>query len=700
MTAIITDLTLPSGVQVSGQAITGSISFNGTTQFLSTTTSGVDTTNSTPLGGSIALNGAAGSYVTYSTGSSFDLGTGSPNYTVECWFYVNPGAFSSRRPIVNSGWIENITNSCYGFVIYENSNQVSWITSNGGAGGLSQYFVLSAAISPNTWYHIASVKQGNTIGYYLNGILLKSGTLTFSVGASTDLAVGTQSLSTPYGFFSGYINNVRIVKGQAVYPCSFTPPTTPLTAVTGTSLLLDVASSGAYLTDSSPNNYTVTNTGGVTYSASTPVSSGGSLSFNGSSNYISTNGAALPTGTSDFTLEFYTYQTSFTYGNYPRLVQGAGTGVLQIYMSGGTLYVGGDGAFGFCSYGIGAAGLGSTWVHIAVTRTNGRVYLWINGVAVSVAPDASLTYSLSASSTLNIFQPEGGGPVGLMTNFRIVKGTAIYNANFTPSIFPLPSTQAANIYGNPSTAITGSQTSLLLNAPIGASFLSDGSSFNHTPTNGGAAASSSFTTFNSIPFTVELWWKSSGAGQANGKIFQTADGDSYTSVSLTLDGTGNNLLVYMSNTGQSWNLVNGTSFTLTTGTWYHLALVYNGTTIKLYVNGTGTTLATVSTIINPVGTTVIGGQTNGKNAYGLISNVRVMNGVAVYTSNFTPPSGPLSITQYANQNGNPSNATNNITSTNLMLNTVNDSSYLTDSSYYKNTITANASPSSSASNPF
>jgi hypothetical protein len=276
----------------------------------------------------------------------------------------------------------------------------------------------------------------------------------------------------------------------------------------------------------------------------------------------------------------------------------------------------------------------------------------------------------------------------------------MYTTNFTPSTLPFPSTQSANIYGSPSNAITGTQTSLLLNAPIGAGFLTDSSSFNHTPTNGGEATSTSIAKFYSNPFTVELWWNPSGSGQANGKIFQTANGDSYTYVSLALDATGNNLEVYMSNTSQSWNLVNGTSFTLTTGTWYHLALVYDGTTIKLYVNGTGTTLATVTTYINPIGTTVIGGQTNGKNAYGLISNVRVMNGVAAYTSNFTAPAGPLSITQTSNQNGNPSNPTNTIASTNLMLNTINDSSYLTDSSYYKNTITANASPSSSASNPF
>ena len=707
MTATITDLTLPSGATVSGQANTGSISFNGTTQFLSTTTSGVDTTNSTPLGGSIYFNGTSNSYVTYSASSSFDLGTGSPNYTVECWFYVNSGAFSSRRPIVNSGWIENITNPCYGFFILENTNQVSWQTSNGAAGGATQYFAYSASISPNTWYHIASVKQGNAVGYFLNGVLLKSTTLSFSVGASTDLAVGTQSLSTPYSQFNGYITNVRIVKGQAVYTFTFTPPTTALTAVTGTQLLVDAASAGTYLVDGSTNNFTLTPTGTVSYNSSTPVSTGGSLFFDQTTiSYLTLPSSSTAFNlTGDFTIEAWIKPTTILAGE---------NGIFDARASGGSsapwlFYVNGAGQLTFFtgSYYTGATVISTgVWTHVAAVRSGSVFTLYVNGVpdynnssfgTAAINPGTTSALIGTKDYTINAQYRT----IDYITNLRIVNGTAIYTQpNFTPSTLPLPSTQSANIYGNPSTAITGTQTSLLLNTPIGGSFLTDSSSYNHTPTNGGNATSSSNTLFYANSFTVEFWWKPSGAGQANGKIFQTADGDSYTYISLTLDGTGNNLLVYMSNTGQSWNLVNGTSFTLTTGTWYHLALVYDVTTIKLYVNGTGTTLATVLTYINPVGTTVIGGQTNGKNAYGLISNVRVINGIAVYTGNFTPPAGPLSIVQTSNQNGSPSSAINNIAITNLMLNTVNNSDYLTDSSYYKNTITANASPTSSASNPF
>jgi hypothetical protein len=99
---------------------------------------------------------------------------------------------------------------------------------------------------------------------------------------------------------------------------------------------------------------------------------------------------------------------------------------------------------------------------------------------------------------------------------------------------------------------------------------------------------------------------------------------------------------------------------------------------------------------------IIGARYTGAQEYftGYISNLRIVNGTALYTSNFTAPTGPLSIIQSSNQNGTPSTAINLITSTSLMLNTVNNSNYLTDSSSYKNTVTAVASPTSSQINPF
>jgi hypothetical protein len=78
------------------------------------------------------------------------------------------------------------------------------------------------------------------------------------------------------------MTNFRIVKGTAVYTSAFTPSTNPLTAVSGTQLLLKAASSETLVTDSSTNNLTVTNNGSATYSSTTTiVSSSGGITITG-----------------------------------------------------------------------------------------------------------------------------------------------------------------------------------------------------------------------------------------------------------------------------------------------------------------------------------------------------------------------------------------------------------------------------------
>jgi hypothetical protein len=58
----------------------------------------------------------------------------------------------------------------------------------------------------------------------------------------------------------GYISNLRIVNGTAVYTANFTPPKAPLTAITNTSLL---TCQSMVFQDNSINNFVITNTGGA-----------------------------------------------------------------------------------------------------------------------------------------------------------------------------------------------------------------------------------------------------------------------------------------------------------------------------------------------------------------------------------------------------------------------------------------------------
>ena len=84
--------------------------------------------------------------------------------------------------------------------------------------------------------------------------------------------------------------------------------------------------------------------------------------------------------------------------------------------------------------------------------------------------------------------------------------------------------------------------------------------------------------------------------------------------------------------------------TMSINTWYHVALVRSGSTIKLYFNGTAnaTTITNSSSIGNDAFT--VGFLSGGYGYFaGQISTVRVSNS-AVYTGNFTPSTSALTTT--------------------------------------------------------
>jgi hypothetical protein len=105
--------------------------------------------------------------------------------------------------------------------------------------------------------------------------------------------------------------------------------------------------------------------------------------------------------------------------------------------------------------------------------------------------------------------------------------------------------------------------------------------------------------------------------------------NSSTDFNLNQFGTGN---VFVTTNGS-----------LSLNTWQHIALVKNGTTTTLYVDGIASGSSTTAWPVNS-NTTLFFGGVNGTyiNYFpGKISNVRVVMGTAVYTSNFIPSTSPL-----------------------------------------------------------
>ena len=134
---------------------------------------------------------------------------------------------------------------------------------------------------------------------------------------------------------------------------------------------------------------------------------------------------------------------------------------------------------------------------------------------------------------------------------------------------------------------------------------------------------------------------------------------------------------------QGSNSITTGANSLTQDQWHHVALVRNGTTVSIYLNGEsiGTPLTTSDSIDNSADFR-IGSLNASYPRYfdGEISNFRVTKGQALYTSNFTPTFSPLTQTSQG------------ATSSNVKLLCCNGSSN-TSSTVTPSSITANSSPS-------
>ena len=240
-------------------------------------------------------------YLTTPSNSVLYFGTG--NYTVEAWVYVtSPQTQTYGHQVLGTydgggnGWgiIVNRASGGYG---------IGWL--NGSATSI--LLTTNTYLDSNTWYHIAVVRSGtasNQLKIYQNGVLVATGTDSTNDTVLQTLYIGSQGSTG--GFFPGYISNLRIVKGVAVYTGNFTAPTGPLTATasanpfggSNTSAITGTATSlltlqNSTIIDNSTYGLTITNTGSVTTAQQTvPFGSGttiGTFLYDGASTWQSTS---------------------------------------------------------------------------------------------------------------------------------------------------------------------------------------------------------------------------------------------------------------------------------------------------------------------------------------------------------------------------------------------------------------------------
>jgi hypothetical protein len=238
----------------------------------------------------------------------------------------------------------------------------------------------------------------------------------------------------------------------------------------------------------------------TTVNATASTSGSGSYSNNGSTTYLNYgNQTALHLGSGNFTVEMWLYKnadTAFMTACGDFLVGSTNTFMILGDATTGTKIGWYNAAANVYALTSTTSLATSTWYHVAFVRNGSTLTLYINGVSDGVA---TLTTDYNATTSFFVgHSPElnaGRYWNGYISNFRMVKGTAVYTSNFTPSTIPL-------------TAITN--TSLLLNTVSGAPF-ADGSSNGFAPTGVGTPAWNQLSPFTGTGYKNRVYtWTTSG----------------------------------------------------------------------------------------------------------------------------------------------------------------------------------------------
>lgn len=148
--------------------------------------------------------------ITYASSALFGTGTG--DFTAECWCY--------RTGNTSGGTY--VTLFSLGFAtpwaLYLNSSGVVAIAFNAVQSAYS-----SVPLSLNAWDHVALVRAGDVWQIYKNGVSILSVTNSINCGTSPQFIIGEPGASIES--IRGYVDEFRFTKGVARYTANFTPPT-------------------------------------------------------------------------------------------------------------------------------------------------------------------------------------------------------------------------------------------------------------------------------------------------------------------------------------------------------------------------------------------------------------------------------------------------------------------------------------------
>ena len=502
-------------------------------------------------------------------------------------------------------------------------------------------FPITYSIVSDTSGSIATVTQGT--GANAN---------TFTITPSTSTAdAGTFSLTFRAS------DGINVASAVSSFTLQFLVQNQRYTTALITSVGANNAVNNSF-DDKSTSDHTITANGDIHQTTFSPYRHGGySVYFDGSSDNLGFASLSAMNPNTYMSLECWVKLDDKNNAN--ELIVGRDSGYWLMYDWPG-LGVAQD-KFGFgANFGGSWAGVSSTtspesgvWYHVVGVREDTTYKIYVNGTLENTA---TYTSGITTGGVVGIganTNQLGGSIKGHLADVRVVisanSSSLPYTSNFTPSTDRL-------------TAITDTQL-LACHLP----YMQEGSTHGHTITMNGnvkivpagphdkqeysasshggslhsdgsgdylAVDASSDFDLGTSDFTIEGWVYPTAYGNANFLV-----GQNYFS-SIVQINSGK--LQFYSSPASAYIITAATDIPL--NAWTHWAVVRNGNAWTIYLNGKSDATATNAADAGFDGTNplhIMRWNNSNGTTVGNVADLRFVKGTAVYTSNFTPPTAPL-----------------------------------------------------------
>ena len=157
---------------------------------------------------------------------------GDEDFTVDAWLRIVDPSVSSGNAVIlgkrGSGGYTDRNSYTFG---WSATSRALLVTIGSGGGGTN--YEATWEPTAGTWHHLAFTRESGTLRLFADGALLSTNNApeTFYSNSGVSAYVGAYNEVIENGLGDYYLDEVSVIVGQAVYTASFTPPTTPYSAL-------------------------------------------------------------------------------------------------------------------------------------------------------------------------------------------------------------------------------------------------------------------------------------------------------------------------------------------------------------------------------------------------------------------------------------------------------------------------------------